>query len=222
MTSKCRPDMDMSGVDSALGDLIAAQLGLGRELVKALLAGGGILADGARGMSLPRGASCCDIPDPCWMPRAVGEVTCRLAPGAQGEVCIDIVNEDFRPHSYEVKAAGQDAGVVQVDAKDRSFVLGPKERRTVSVRATVPANDRDPDKRTSCCDCDDLDLLIWVRGCADHYLRWVICRDDKATRPCCHCVSVDDVPDYELHWYDHFHVMRPCPSEMARAGGSNG
>ena len=218
MTSKCKPDMDMSGVDSALGELIAAQLGLGRELLKAALTGGGLLADTARGMSLPRGSSCCDIPDPCWMPRSLGEITCRLAPGAEGEVCIDVVNDDFREHSYEVTPAGQDAGAVQIDQNDRAFTLGPKERRTVSVRVVVPAKDRDPDRRESCCECDDLDLLIWVRGCADHYLRWVICRDEKATKPCCHCVSVSDVADYELHWYDHFHVMRPCPSETARRG----
>lgn len=218
MTSKCKPEMDMSGVDSALGELIAAQLGLGKELLKAFIAGGNILADGAKGMSLPQGSSCCDIPDPCWMPRSLGEIKCNLAPGAEGEVCIDIVNEDFRAHSYEIKPAGQDAGAVQIDQKDRSFNLGPKERRTVSVRVIVPKTDRDPDRRESCCECDDLDLLIWVRGCAEHYLRWIICRDEKAKKPCCHCVCVEDAPDYELHWYDHFHVMRPCPTEMASSG----
>lgn len=219
MTSKCKPDVDMTGVDSALGDLIAAQLGLGRELLKALTAGGALLADGARGLSLPQGASCCDIPEPCWMPRALGEITCKLATGAEGEVCLDITNGDFRPHSYEVKPAGLDAGTVQVAAKDRAFTLGPKERRTVSVRVVMPKPDRDPDRRESCCEADCLDLVIWVRGCAEHYLRWVVCRDDKSKAACCHCVAVDDAPDYELHWYDHFHVMRPCPTAMAQAGG---
>jgi hypothetical protein len=218
MTAKCKPDMDMSGVDSALGELIAAQLGLGREMIKAVVTGGGILADTAKGMSLPKGASCCDIPDPCWMPRSLGEITCRLAPGAEGEVCIDVTNDDFRAHSYDIQPAGEDAGAVILDPKDKAFTLGPKERRTVSVRAIMPNKDRDPDRRESCCDCDDLDLLIWVRGCADHYLRWVICSDEKAKAACCHCVSVRDVADYELHWYDHFHVMRPCPSDMARRG----
>ncbi|WP_311759580.1 COG1470 family protein [Paracoccus broussonetiae] len=211
--------MDISGVDSALGDLIAAQLGLGRELIKALVAGGALLADGAKGLGLPKGECCCDIPEPCWMPRAVGEVKCRLATGAQGEVCLHVTNGDFRPHKYEVLAAGEDAGTVQIDPQDRSFTLGPKERRTVSVRVVMPKDDRNPDRRQSCCECDDLDLLIWVRGCADHYLRWIVCRDDKATKPCCHCVCVSDDPNYELHWYDHFHILRPCPSEAGRVGG---
>ncbi len=219
MTSKCKPDMDMDGVDSALGELIAAQLGLGRELLKAFVAGGSILTDGAKGLSMPKGASCCDIPDPCWMPRSLGEFTCRLAPGAEGEVCIDVVNDDFHSRNYTVKAAGLDAGVVQIDPKDRNFTLGPKERRTVSVRAIVPRVDSSPNERQSCCACDDLDLLIWVHGCAEHYLRWIICRDEKAKKPCCHCVCVNDAPDYELHWYDHFHVMRSCPSEISRREG---
>lgn len=219
MTSKCKPEMDTSGIDSALGELIAAQLGLGRELLKAVVTGGAVLADGAKGLSLPKGSSCCDIPEPCWMPRSLGEITCTLASGQEGEVCLDIVNNDFRPHNYEIKPAGPDAGTVQVDQKDRAFILGPKERRTVSVRVTVPKVDHDQDRRESCCECDDLDLLIWVRGCAEHYLRWVICRDEKAKKPCCHCVAVNDTPDYELHWYDHFHVMRPCPTEMAGIGG---
>ena len=140
-------------------------------------------------------------------------------PGDTGEVCLEIVNEDFRPHQYEVKAAGPDAQHAQIQQNDRSFTLGPKERRTVSVRVVVPQPDgRDPDRQRSCCECDDLDLLIWVRGCAEHYLRWKICRDTKKSKPCCHCVAVVDAPDYELHWYDHFHVLRPCPSEMGRLG----
>ena len=37
-------------------------------------------------------------------------------------------------------------------------------------------------------------LLIWVTGCAAHYLRWVICRDAKQSKDCCHCVEVVDAP----------------------------
>ena len=101
--TRCKHDVDMSGVDSAFGDLVAAQLGLGKELLKVLGAGSALLIDSAKGISLPEGTSCCDIPEPCWMPRSLGEVCCTLCPGDTGEVCLDIVNEDFRPHNYEVK-----------------------------------------------------------------------------------------------------------------------
>lgn len=215
--TQCKQDMDMKGVDSALGDLVAAQLGLGKELLKVLTAGSGLLIDGAKGMRFPAGTSCCDIPDPCWMPKSLGEISCQLMDGETGEVCLEVVNDDFRTHVYNVDPAGPDAGAVQISGLDRQFSLGPKERRTVSVRVTMPKKqDDNPDRQKSCCDCDSLDLLIWVLGCGEHYLRWIICRDEKNSKPCCHCVTVIDAADYELHWYDHFHIMRPCPSEMAK------
>ena len=218
--TQCKQDMDMKGVDSALGDLVAAQLGLGKELLKVLGAGSALLFDGAKGLRLPAATNCCDIPAPCWMPKSLGEISCRLIEGDTGEVCLEITNEDFRAHTYNVDAAGPDAGAVQIAGTDRQFVLGPKERRTVSVRAImVKKQDDNPDRAQSCCDSDDLDLLIWVRGCADHYLRWIICRDEKKSKACCHCVTVIDENDYELHWYDHFHVLRPCPSTAGKLAG---
>jgi len=213
----CKPDMDMSGLDGALGDLVAAQLGLGRELLKVLAAGSDLLVEGAKGLRLPAGEGCCDIPEPCWMPKSLGEVYCTLVPGDTGEVCLTVVNEDFRPHDYEVEPAGPDAGAVGIEGADRKFRLGPKERRTVSVRVVVPKPDPGDNRVESCCDCDELDLLIWVKGCSNHYLRWVICRDEKKSRKCCHEVTVVDRPDYEHHWYDHFHVMRPCQGPLQRA-----
>lgn len=210
MTRCCRPDMDMSGVDSALGELVAAQLGLGKEVLRVLGAASNLVMDAAGGLKLPKmGAGCCEIPEPCWMPKSLGEIRCTLVPGDEGEVCLTVVNEDFRPHDYRISAAGPDAGAVSIEAP--GFTLGPKERRTVSVRVIAPKPDG-RDERESCCKCDEVDLLIWVTGCAAHYLRWVIRRDAKKSRDCCHCVQVLDAPDYELHWYDHFHVLRPCPA----------
>jgi hypothetical protein len=213
----CKPDVDMSGVDTALGDLVAAQLEFGKELLKVLAAGSGVLIDGAKGLKLPKGTGCCDIPEPCWMPKSLGDICCTLVPGDTGEVCLTIVNEDFRPHDYEVEAAGPDAGAVAIQGPDRKFQLGPKERRVVSVRAKVPEPDGRDGRVESCCDCDNLDLLIWVKGCSNHYLRWVIHRDAKKSKDCCHKVTVVDAPNYELHWYDHFHVMRPCMGPLQTA-----
>jgi hypothetical protein len=222
--NSCKPGMDMSGFDSALGNLVAAQIGLGKELLKALTAGSGMLLDGAKNMKLPKGASCCDVPEPCWMPKLLGDVCCQLKRGDTGEICLDVVNEDFRPHQYSVEAAGEDAGFVSVPKK--SFTLGPKERKTVSVKVQVPAEAANPgggDNEKSCCDCDDLDILIWVRGCHSHYLRWSVCITEKSKERC-HSICVADTPDYELHWHDHFHIMRPCPNDgrqgIAAGGGS--
>ena len=79
--TQCKQDVDMKGVDSALGDLVAAQLGLGKELLKVLGAGSALLFDGAKGLRLPAATNCCDIPDPCWMPKSLGDVSCQLMEG---------------------------------------------------------------------------------------------------------------------------------------------
>jgi hypothetical protein len=215
--SKCKPGMDMSGFDSALGNLVSAQIGLGKELLKALTAGSGMLMDSAKNMSLPKGSSCCDIPEPCWMPKSLGEVCCTLKRGDAGEVCLTITNEDFRAHPYTIEAAGEDGKLAVISKND--FKLGSKERTTVSIKVKVPEkddnHDNDDGREKSCCECDDLDILIRVRGCNNFYLRWTICIAEKS-KECCHSVCVNDMPDYELHWYDHFHIFRPCPNSSGR------
>jgi hypothetical protein len=77
-------------------------------------------------------------------------------------------------------------------------MLGPKERKGVTARFALPANGP-----------QQYELLIWVRGCSDHYLRWLIERTTE-TRACCYEVDVRDIPDYVIHWYDHFYCMKPC------------
>jgi hypothetical protein len=212
MSKCCKPQTDTGGLDNALGDLVNAQIGLGKALLGALTAGSSVLLDGAKNMKLPKGGGCCDIPEPCWMPKSLGEVTCTLKPGDSGEICLTITNEDFRPHNYTIAAAGEDAGDVTI--ANPAFSLGPKERITVAVKVTMPQPSQKPGETAppaaSCCDCDCLDLLIWVRGCNAFYLRWVVCVG-QTSKTCCHAVCVDDCPDYELHWYDHFHIFRPCP-----------
>ncbi|MEM7059631.1 MAG: hypothetical protein AAF557_18760 [Pseudomonadota bacterium] len=210
---RCKTDMDTSGLDSALGDLVNAQLGLGKQLLNVAMAGSKILAETVGDMSLPAGKSCADIPEPCWMPKAAGEVTCNLCRGDHGELCLNVVNCDFRHRTFEVSAAGEDGNLVQI--ANKKFTLGPKERVVVPVRITVPfkGDDDNDDRERSCCDCDALDVLIWVKGCNNHYIRWVICIGERSGK-CCHDITVEDTPDYELHWYDHFHYMRPCPGPI--------
>jgi hypothetical protein len=86
---------DYSGIEDSLKDVINAQILLGKEVLKLL----GGAADGLRGISLPslpKMKSCCDVPEPCWMPVALGEVECKLRPGDSGQVCLAITNHDSR------------------------------------------------------------------------------------------------------------------------------
>lgn len=207
----CNQDTGTQGVEDGLKSLINAQLLLGKEVLKLLAGAGGGMLDRMSGMKLPGGHGCCDVPEPCWMPLSLGEIRCQLAPGDKGTVCLVVTNGDFRPHSYQFAATGKSAGFVSFS--QAGAVLGPKERIAVTATFSVP-RDGKPDGD---CRCLDHDLLLWVRGCRNHYLRWTI--DEVAQgKACCHEVKVCDDPDYVLHWYDHFYMPRPCFGAAATTG----
>lgn len=205
-----QPTTDLSGVEDGLKSLFHAQLLLGKEVWRLLGHLGDSVASKADNLSWPAGpSSCCDIPEPCWMPLPLGEVSCQLAPGTSGEVCLVVTNGDFRPHVYQFVASGQDAA--HVSFSQTSVTLGPKERVAITATFTVPREDKhEPD-----CRCIDHEALIWVRGCRNHYLRWVV-NEVQSSKPCCKEVEVQDDPDYVLHWYDHFYITRPCVGAAAR------
>lgn len=205
--SRCKESIDLKGADEALGKLIAAQLAFGKEALKLLGSGCNKAVDSLCGMTLPKGSSCCDKPEPCWMPKKIGEICCEIPSGDRGEVCILVSNEDFRPHNYTIVAAGEHGALAKID--NNQFTLGPKERRIVPVTFTMPQRQSDKPESESCCSCNDYELVLWVKGCQNYYLNWYINHADK-TKDCCHEVCVEDSGYYELNWYDHFHVMRPC------------
>jgi hypothetical protein len=206
MTMKdCKPCDDSStgldGIENGLKSLLTAQLLLGKEVIK--LAGGlsGVLG-AVKGINLPKGHSCCDVPPPCWMPLSAGELRCCLRPGDSGTVCLVVTNGDFRAHTYQFAATGQSAAAVSFSTN--SVTLGPQECIAVAATFTMPK-----ESRTADCRCIDQEALIWVRGCRNHYLRWTV-DESSVAKPCSKEVVVNDEPDYVLHWYDHFYMPRPC------------
>jgi len=145
-------------------------------------------------------SSCCEIPEPCWMPAKIADIECSLCSCSRGTVRLNVTNSDFQPRSYNVVAAGKNANLVSFDVG--TFTLGPKERRTVT--ATFDATFDDDGK------CPDaLEALIWVLGCRNRYLRWTIHHGHR-DEPCCFEFEVNDGPDNVLHWYDHFYHPRQC------------
>lgn len=203
----CKTQTDTQGLEDGLKSLINAQLLLGKEVLKLLTGAGGGLLDKMGGIQMPKGSSCCTVPEPCWMPLSLGEFRCQLKPGDTGTVCLVVTNGDFRPHSYQFAATGKSAS--HVTFSQAGAVLGPKERIAVTATFTVPRDHKDEGKGEEDCRCLDHDVLLWVRGCRNHYLRWTV--DETAqSKACCHEVAVADDPDYVLHWYDHFYVARPC------------
>lgn len=207
----CKPcdDRGMDGIEKALTSLFNAQLLLGKELFK--LAGSATSM--LQGIKLPKGRNCCEVPEPCWMPISLGEISCKLRAGDSGTVCLVVTNGDFQRHTYQFSATGKSAAAVSFSTESAS--LGPKERIAVAVTFTVPKDNQAED-----CNCVDHEVLIWVRGCRNHYLRWTV-NEAASAGPCCEEIVVNDVPDYVLHWYDHFYMQRPC-SDVQRGHANAG
>ncbi len=149
--------------------------------------------------------ACCEAAEPCWMPHSLGEITCELKAGDKGTVCLLITNEDFRARTFHVSATGKSAGFVTFSQKD--FTLTSKERVAVTAEFLMPKPDEAEQKKD--CSCIEHEAILWVRGCQSQYLRWTLGSACESAR-CCHEVTVHDCPDYTLHWYDHFHILRPC------------
>jgi hypothetical protein len=195
---------DFTGIEQAVKGLVAAQVSLGKELFKIASSVAGDALSAVGGLKLPKGSSCCDIPEPCWMPISHGPAKCALREGGSGEIWLSIVNEDFQPHSYAIAVKGADAGLVKVSTN--TLTLGPKESGEVQAIFAMPASASKA----------HYEVVLWVVGCRAHYVRWEIDRNGKNDR-CCQDVSISDQPDYVVHWYDHFYCARPCMGRHAHA-----
>ena len=200
----------LSDTTAAFGDLIKQGTKLGLDLLLSL--GGssasaidqmmspsmmGSLMPNMKAMMAPVTDGSCKIPPPCWMPQSIGEVACHVCPGGTATVRLRISNCGATRRDIAIEAAGKATGVTITPAK---LSLGPMEREFVTASVAVPA-----EAATG----QEFEVLLWVRGCRDHYLRWTV---KVATRgaSCCHEVEVEDCPDPIHHWYDHFYCARPC------------
>jgi hypothetical protein len=157
-------------------------------------------------LNVPPSQACCTIPEPCWMPRSVGEHESVVCKGGSASVEVKVVNCDRVKRTFTISAAGEGAGFVKINPT--TLALGPKE----SGKAAVTFSAGDGIK-----DCDGLETLIWVLGCNEHYLRWNV-RIGKQPQCGCIDVTVEDCPDYVHHWYDHFYCHRPCYGRTAAKG----
>ncbi len=144
---------------------------------------------------------CCQIPPPCWMPELAGEVTSFVCAGGTATVQLDVRNCGATPRTITLDASpAKEAGSVTFSPTQLS--LGPMERGFASASVVLPADA--PGGRA--------DVLLWVRGCKVHYVRWTIKLTSRGGT-CCHEVDIEDCPDYLHHWYDHFYCERPCPTD---------
>jgi hypothetical protein len=159
-----------------------------------------LLCDAAQGR-MPLKGLCghddCAIPPPCWEPRPLGQVTSYVAPGCKAVVRFRVTNCSFAARKIRFKNNKAASGIVFSPAE---LTLGPMESGTVSASIAVSSDIKQGEQQ---------EHLIWIYGCNDYFLRWVI-----KVVPCgvemCNEVEIEDCPDNIHHWYDHFYCHRPC------------
>jgi hypothetical protein len=203
-----KPDSPLTGALDGLNQLQAAfgsqlenQLKLGTQLMNVLGSSvGSMLRSTLEQATCRKTKSCCDIPEPCWMPKHLGDITCGVCAGSSGTIRFRVTNENIRPQAVTGMASGPDAA--QVKFTPPTLNLGPKERGVIAATFTLPANAKDGESR---------EAILWIRGCRDYYLRWTITAGKKG-QDCCEEIEICDGPDNILHWYDHFYCPRPCHS----------
>jgi hypothetical protein len=183
-----------------IGDLLERGMTAGSSMLDSLATRARRLPQAGMGaMLVPRvGACSCDIPPPCWMPRELRPVTSYVCPGGRAVLRLRVTNCSIERNRVDVDASGEHAGAVKVSPSDVS--LDPLERRVVTATVDVEAETAAGTER---------EILLWVRGCVDHVVRWTV-KVSRRGGDACHELDVEDCPDYVHHWYDHFYCARPC------------
>ena len=195
--------MTMSGsrsindVAESLRNLVSMERAMAAEVLDAI--GSMDIVEIGRRLAgaVPARSGSCSIPEPCWMPRTLGDLVSVVAPCRTA--CLDIVVTNCDRSDRRITVA-YDGDLKDVTISDPDFVLGPFRRRTVSVCLVLP-EDAARNQR--------FDGVVWVRGCREGYLRWSI-RASSFGIDSRHEIEVEDCPDYVHHWYDHFYCARPC------------
>lgn len=151
---------------------------------------------GAMQTLLPSENCDCEIPTPCWMPQPLGEVTSYVCEGGTATIRLRVTNCSMIPRKILVTVTPGTAGV---KISPPVVNLGPMERGMVAVSLTVAVGEL----------CGEHDVIIWLRGCQEHFLRWSVVVASRVVE-CCQVIEVEDCPDLIHHWYDHFYCDRPC------------
>ncbi len=146
------------------------------------------------------GESCCRIPPPCWAPLCVGDVHSHVCPGGTATVRFQITNCGYREQAIHTSVVSKPADTPYVKTDPSDITLTPMERGWLNVSFKIP--DNDPLRL-------DHELLVWVRGCRNYYLRWTVSAAHRGADSC-HQICIEDCMDPVHHWYDHFYCNHPC------------
>ncbi len=125
-----------------------------------------------------------------------------MCPGQAATLCLRVGNRSMSTRTVTVETGTFDTGVTITNSP---LSLGPMENGIASV-SYQPSHEA--------AHGDSHEILVWVRGCQVHVLRWnvVVGRTDRGA---CIDVDVEDRQDDVHHWYDHFYCAHPCAREHA-------
>jgi hypothetical protein len=98
--------IDFDGVSNAFKSLVAAQVSLGKEVFKVVSGAADDALSAVGKIKMPSHGSCCEIPEPCWMPVSDGTITCKVRAGATAQLWLTITNENFVGQAYTITVAG--------------------------------------------------------------------------------------------------------------------
>lgn len=157
------------------------------------------------GSSLPS-CSSCDIPPPCWMPKPLCAVTSLGRGRNKVGLRFAITNCSMMVRKVSVFTSTKNS---QLSFSATELDLGPMERGELDVSYVIPAGSPVGQKT---------ELLIWVRGCRLHFLRWTVVVG-LIGADTCYEIDVKDCPELIHHWYDHFYCPRPCLEDRGTTRG---
>ena len=203
--STMRTTRSLEEAAQAMTDLFGQGMRIGIDLLESLSCGRTSMMGSAMSEMLetvtsrfrPAESCGCKIPPPCWAPRSAGEVMSHVCPGGTASIRIRVTNCGATHRDLTIEATGQTTGVTVTPS---SLSLGPMERGFAVASAAMPADAASGQER---------EVLLWVRGCQQHFLRWTV-KVAARGADTCHEVDVKDCPDLIHHWYDHFYCERPC------------
>jgi hypothetical protein len=131
----------------------------------------------------------------CWMPDERPRITSKVSPCGTARVRFTVHNCGLGPRQVFVAATGE----------HEALVFGAPSTATIEAldTATLVAELKLPDSIT------EANVILWVRGCKDTAVRWTVTAKGCALESD-HHVHIEDCPDTQHYWYDHFAQPRDC------------
>ncbi len=136
---------------------------------------------------------------------AVREVVSYGKAGNTASVTFVITNESMATRIISIVTTTPLPGLT---ISATTLTLTAMERGTIEVSYVIP---------TTLTAGLGTEILLWVRGCRLHFLRWTV-KLGLVSADTDYEVCVKDGPENLHHWYDHFYCPHPCLPELRDRG----